>query len=117
MVCERNGQGLTVTPAATERKAHTYEWKFYMAPLRFEKPDSASVRRAEQRDCLTFVTPIDSEVGFVNGDNGVMGIHLTHANHAKIREIGLAVTVVFREFRQLCKVPIAVERNPQHFVL
>ena len=74
-------------------------------------------RRAKQGDRFPFVSAIDTEIVLVHRDYGVSWIKLAHPNQTDISEVGLTLPVAFREFRQLLDIPMAVERDPQHFVL
>src|SRR5207302_2964561 len=66
-------------------------------------------RRADQRDGLTFVSPIDAEIFPVDGDNGMPWKQFAHANQAKVRQIRLTIGITFRQYFQLQQMIIAIE--------
>ena len=82
--------------------AHKW-WKFYTVTL--DRPAySVPAGRADKGNYLPFVPAIDAKITFVNGDNRVMGIKLTHSNETEVGQIGLAIRVAPSQFPQLQEV-------------
>src|SRR5271167_844416 len=116
-LAEEVGTGWTTTPEASERKAHTGSGNFIWFGSITAGSSSILPRRAEDGNGLPFVPAVDSEVTLIHREDGVPWIKLAHANKTEIGEVRLALPVAFRKFRELLDIPIAVERESQHFVL
>src|SRR3984957_4944440 len=102
-----------------ERKAHTGSGNFIWFDSDLARTRTTFhliVGWAHQRDRLPLVTPINSKIILVHGDDGMPRIELAHPNQAKIGQVGLSILIAFRDFRQVLEVSIAIKRDPQHFV-
>ena len=74
-------------------------------------------RRADGRDHFALVAAIDAEIGDVNCDHRMSGIELTHADEAKVREVGIPILVTIRQFGQCFQVAGKIESDTKQAVL
>ena len=54
------------------------------------------VRRCDERNHVAFVATVNPKISAIHGDDTVFWKKLAHSDQAKIREVGLAVTVALR---------------------
>jgi hypothetical protein len=84
--------------------------------------------RTEHGNRFPLVAPLSSEIVLLNGGNGMPWINLAHLDQTSSRSnlipikqrsarSGLTVPVAFGELRQLSQVAMAIECDPQQFVL
>lgn len=64
--------------------------------------------RAEQRNCLTLVTAIDTEIG-IDGEYVMIRIKLTHAHNTKISQIRVPVMIFVRKLRDMRNIFVQSE--------
>jgi hypothetical protein len=68
--------------------------------------------RADERDSLALVAPVDAKVLPVCRGDAVTRVELAHPNQAQVGEIGLTVCIPLRQRRQVREVLTAVECQP-----
>ena len=67
------------------------------------------VRRCDEWTRVAFVATVNPKISAIHGDDTVFWKKLAHSDQAKIREVGLAVTVALRQISKLRQMIVAVK--------
>lgn len=75
------------------------------------------VRRCDERNHVAFVATVNPKISAIHGDDTVFWKKLAHSDQAKIREVGLAVTVALRQRSKLRQMFVAIKCQADESVL